>query len=81
MRDFQMSWTFVLEPVEHGRTRLERFWTRITPGPATLVVGQLFDVSHFLMTRKQLLGIRDRAERQAITPKPAAAPEEPTPVG
>jgi hypothetical protein len=73
MREFRVSWAFVLEPLGDGRTRLlERFRARSTPGPATAFVRPLVDQGHFLMTRKQLLGIRDRAEALARTESPAA---------
>jgi hypothetical protein len=63
MSDFAVSWAFILEPIEGGRTRLlERFRARRTPGPAAAVVGPLIDVGHFLMTRRQMLGIRQRVE-------------------
>ncbi len=64
-REFRASWSFVLDPVAGERTRLiERFrveypatgrWNRLT-GPAVAV-------GVFLMTRRQMLGIRQRAER------------------
>jgi hypothetical protein len=81
MRAFSVSWAFVLEPLADGRTRLlERFRTRSTPGPATAFVRPLVDQGHFLMTRKQLLGIRERAEAVARTESvPATA--EPAAVG
>jgi hypothetical protein len=63
MRDFRMSWAFVLEPLEGGRTRLlERFRTVTTPGPAAAITRPLIGIGHFLMTRRQMLGIKDRAE-------------------
>jgi hypothetical protein len=63
MSEFQVSWAFVLVPLEDGRTRLlERFRTRTKPGPATTLVAPLIDVGHFLMTRKHMLGVRERAE-------------------
>lgn len=62
---FRASWAFVLEPVDGGRTRLiERFrieypeaavWNRVT--------APLFGVGVFVMTRRQMLGIKRRAER------------------
>ncbi|HLO34591.1 MAG TPA: hypothetical protein VK194_00850 [Candidatus Deferrimicrobium sp.] len=62
---FRASWAFVLDPLDGDRTRLiERVrieypevaaWNRLT--------GPLFGVAMFLMTRRQLLGIRQRAER------------------
>jgi hypothetical protein len=63
MSDFAVSWAFVLEPIEGGRTRLlERFRTRSTPGPAGAIVKPFIDVGHFMMTRKQMLGIKERVE-------------------
>ena len=64
-RRFRASWAFVLDPVDGERTRLiERLrveyadiaaWNRVT--------GPLFGVGVFLMTRRQLLGIKERSER------------------
>jgi hypothetical protein len=63
MSDFRASWAFVLEPVEGGRTRLlERLRVWTTPGPAATITGPLMDFGIFLMTRKQLLGIKERVE-------------------
>jgi hypothetical protein len=63
MSDFAVSWSFILEPIDGGRTRLlERFRARRTPGPAAAIVGPLIDVGHFLMTRRQMLGLRERVE-------------------
>jgi hypothetical protein len=68
MSEFRVSWAFVLDPLEGGRTRLlERFRTWTTPGPAAAITGPLIDHGHFLMTRKQLLGIKERAEMKAGT--------------
>jgi len=73
---FRASWAFVLDPTDGNRTRLiERVrveypeiaaWNRLT--------GPLFGVGVFLMTRRQLLGIKERAERLIIQGpiKPAA---------
>lgn len=83
--EFTATWAFVLEDPGNGQTRLiERFrvlfggdeeqpWTRFT----LPVMG--FGV--FVMMRKQMLGIRDRAERvlaSATAPasEPASAPAE-----
>jgi hypothetical protein len=64
---FRASWAFVLEPVEGGRTRLiERFRAWAGPGtPMNPVLGPVLGVGVFVMVRRQLLGIRERAERQA----------------
>jgi len=81
--EFNATWAFVLEDLGNGQTRLiERFrvlfggdeakpWTRFT----LPVMG--FGV--FAMMRKQMLGIRDRAERVLAPPtapatEPASAP-------
>jgi hypothetical protein len=80
MSAFAVSWAFILEPIEGERTRLlERFRTTSTPGPATALVRPLIDVGHFLMTRRQMLGIRERAERMPaeVREAPPAPAEEP----
>ncbi len=61
---FRASWAFVLEPIDGQRTRLiERVrveypevaaWDRVT--------GRLFGMGVFLMMRRQMLGLRTRAE-------------------
>lgn len=77
MPGFAASWAFVLEPRDGGRaTRLvERFRVRMPApeGPAATALGTAFGLGVFAMTRRQLLGIRDRAER-AGAPEPAAEP-------
>lgn len=76
MREFRVSWAFVLEPLDGEQTRLlERFRTRATPGPATAIVRPVVDNGHFLMTRRHMLGLRERAERlHRSAPEPASAP-------
>jgi hypothetical protein len=69
MPGFAASWAFVLRPLDDGRrTRLvERFRVRMTPeGPGASVMANLFGLGVFGMTRKQMLGIRDRAEASLI---------------
>ena len=70
MPEFAASWTFVLTPLNDGRrTRLvERFRVRMPApeGPAATVMGNAFGFGVFAMTRKQMLGIRDRAEAALI---------------
>ncbi|MFN8518641.1 MAG: hypothetical protein U0667_04430 [Chloroflexota bacterium] len=65
--DFAASWAFVLEPRAGGGTRLiERFRVRMEgPGRAAafMRVGRAFlGFGVFVMTRRQMLGIKDRAE-------------------
>lgn len=72
--DFKASWAFVLEPRPQGGTRLiERFRGRMEApegsrasqmGPA--VAGNMLVFGLFVMVRRQLIGIRDRAEGRPI---------------
>jgi hypothetical protein len=70
MAGFAASWAFVLQPLDEGRrTRLaERFRVRMPApdGPAAAVLGGAFGFGVFAMARKQMLGIRDRAEAAHI---------------
>jgi len=69
MPGFAASWAFVLEPLEGRRTRLvERFRIRMPApeGPPAAVMGEAFGFGLFAMVRKQMLGIRDRAEAALI---------------
>ena len=76
--DFQASWAFVLEPRPEGGARLlERFRGHMelaaaptTPpfGPAFAGKALLFGL--FVMVRRQMLGIRDRAEGRPISHSP-----------
>jgi hypothetical protein len=74
-RDFAASWAFALEPLEGGRTRLiERFRVHFGAGsPAFRVVGPMLGFGVFLMMRRQLLGVAERATRTAVVP-PLAGP-------
>jgi len=70
------SWVFILEPLDGGaRTRLvERWRGRMAGVPRKLKSLQApFDLGELIMIRKQMLGIRERAERIARTPLPVAA--------
>ncbi len=91
MRGFAFSWAFVLEPLDGGtRTRLvERLRVRMEApaGPASVVMGEAFGFGVFTMVRKQMLGIRDRAEAALIAAgisaefaqRPALTASEPAP--
>jgi hypothetical protein len=74
-QEFAASWAFTLEPLEGGRTRLiERFRVRFDgAAPAFRLIGPIMAFGVFVMVRRQLLGIRDRAELTAVAPdvKPA----------
>ncbi len=69
MPGFAASWAFVLTPVDGGRTRLvERFRVRMpeNAGPAAAAMSRAFGFGVFAMTRRQMLGIRDRTEAALI---------------
>ena len=58
---FEGGWYFALEP-DDGRTRVIARG-RYTRGLASVVYGLLLEIPHFVMERKMLLGIKQRAER------------------
>jgi hypothetical protein len=67
--------TFVLEPIDERTTRL----IVRSPAPrgwATLASVLLWEIPHFIMERKMLLGIKERAER-AASQRPANPPRRP----
>jgi hypothetical protein len=74
--EFQASWAFVLEPRPEGRTRLiERFRGHMAPpdeGPAfaPALAGRALLFGLFVMVRRQMQGIRDRAEGRPISHSP-----------
>jgi hypothetical protein len=72
--DFAASWAFVLRPLDGGRTRLiERVRARMggpAKGPAFL--GSMLGFGVFVMTQKQMTGIRARAERESGRAMPYA---------
>jgi hypothetical protein len=92
--DFRASWAFVLEPTATGSRLIERFRIHVEPPTRTgggpmrtppAFAWTMLGFGIFVMIRKQMLGIRDRAEGRPIVhrpwrrgetwlPKPAAAP-------
>ena len=71
--EFRGTWAFVLEPTDDGRTRLiERLRFRFDgPQPAGAELAmEAMGFGLFLMMRRQMLGIRDRAERTAQSKMP-----------
>jgi hypothetical protein len=66
-KDFKVSWTFVLEPAGHGRTRLiERcrgWFGQGNAGSKMLMPVMGFGV--FVMMQRQMVGLRRRIERTA----------------
>ena len=72
--DFQASWSFVLEPTPVGTRLIERFRGRMEPvenRPAPpAIAGKALLFGLFVMVRRQMLGIRDRAEGRPISHAP-----------
>ncbi len=62
-----VSWTFVLRQVDSQNSRLVVRWrSAYPPGLMNALVNQyLLEPIHFVMERKMLLGIKERAERGA----------------
>jgi hypothetical protein len=78
--DFAASWAFYLRPTDDGKTRLVERFRAQTPGngPASVVLGEIMGTGIVLMTRKQMLGIKERVEKPVETAveMPVAATEE-----
>jgi hypothetical protein len=78
-QEYAASWAFLLEPLEGGRTRfIERFrvWFGAEQSGAPFVL-PLLGFGVFVMMQKQMVGIRERAERLARsgrTADPSAPP-------
>jgi hypothetical protein len=78
--EFKASWAFVLHPERDGSTRLlerTRFWVAESKG-APKALAPLLGFGVFVMLQRQMLGIRQRAERYPAPPvtAPADAPAE-----
>ena len=72
--DFAAGWTFVLEPLDGGRTRLiERVRVRFGDGGAAFrIVAPAMGFGVFVMMQRQMLGLRERAMRTAVAAAPSA---------
>jgi hypothetical protein len=53
-------WQFLLEPISDSSTRL--IMRGAAPDKASLLYDLVFDPAHFVMERKMMLGIKERAE-------------------
>lgn len=71
------TWAFVLRPLPRDRTRLlVRFRASFGLSPVwEWVADRLMEPVHFVMERKQLLGIKARAERAAVAERSSTAKE------
>jgi hypothetical protein len=82
-QEFAATWAFVLEPLDGGRTRLiERFraWFG-AEAPGAQFVMPLVGFGVFVMLQKQMVGIRERAERLARERIAPPARKDAKPVG
>ncbi len=64
MSEFRATWAFVLVPAPGGRTRLierMRLWAPDAGGPQRLAL-PFMGLGVFVMTRKHMLGLKERAE-------------------
>lgn len=72
MTRYAASWTFVLEPTPTGTRLIERFRVRLEGGSQLAPIAQpALGFGVFLMARRQLLGIRERAEGRIADRGPA----------
>ncbi len=77
------TWAFILEKIDDEHTRLiSRLRGQVQPGqpPAARIAASCFEPIEFLMTRKMLLGIKQRAEEVGaplVTASEKASPEKP----
>jgi len=82
MRSISFSWAFVLEPIDHERTRfLIRARARYAPRWSWLVLGPPYSLGDLLNTGTILRGVKRRAESRATRSsssgaKPACAVDE-----
>jgi hypothetical protein len=77
------SWAFILVPLDSERTRLiSRFRGQSQPSPWIKLSDVLVEPLDFLMTRRMLLGIKQRAEKNGeLAEKPEEAEKKPGPNG
>jgi hypothetical protein len=75
------GWYLVLEPLEGNRTRLLAR-SRIPKGVATAAYAVFIELPHFIMERRMLRGIKERAERSTLAvPARKPRPSETSPRG
>ena len=73
--EIKASWAFYLQPEDGGTRLIERFRAK-TPGsgPATAVLGEIMGTGIVLMTRKQMLSIKELVERLELAATEPAWP-------
>lgn len=73
---FAWSWAFIIQDAGGGATRLiSRSRARTPGGPGAKIGLLMLEPAAFLMTRRMLLGIKQRAERLAVE-RPASRAKE-----
>ncbi|MEP7361215.1 MAG: hypothetical protein ABI744_06530 [Chloroflexota bacterium] len=74
--EIKASWAFYLQPEDGGTRLIERFSAK-TPGsgPATAVLGEIMGTGIVLMTRKQMLSIKERVERLELAETETSDPD------
>ena len=80
--EFSASWAFFLKPTEDGMTRLIERVRIKTPGnaPANAVLGEVMGTGIILMTRKQMLHIKELVEKPAHPTEEDKPTEEVEPI-
>lgn len=73
--EFKVSWGFYIKPTDDGGTRLIERFRAYTPatGSQMPVIRELMGTGIILMARKQMLAIKERAERAQFGKLPDAA--------
>jgi hypothetical protein len=75
--ELAVTWAIALSPRPNGSTRLvSRCRARLPRGPKGLFWFSILDPGQFLMERKMLLGIKERAEATAARSRGKAAPPD-----
>jgi hypothetical protein len=73
MGDIDWVWQFGLYPIDENRTRLVSRSVVHARSLAAMLITWVIEPSGFVMTRRMLLGLKERAERLRKTAQPAAA--------
>lgn len=60
--DFEWVWQFALYPIDENRTRLVSRGTERYAGPGARLFMRVMEPAAFIMTRRMLLGLKQRAE-------------------
>jgi hypothetical protein len=75
-KGFTWSWTFAIQPTAEGSRLISRSRAKTAPGLSWTMGLLVLEPAAFLMTRRMLIGIKQRAERLAASSTDAPAPRE-----